>query len=137
MPTPIAGLKVGFSYDYMDGLALPFLPGTNTLSKYNEAFTAYLMFQATEKLKLNARAEYDTASNGVWYTPSATSHNAKLLGLTGTIDYSLWQNVISRVEVRWDHSLSADRPYNVGTDAAPASVEKNAVTVALNVIYNF
>jgi len=44
--------------------------------------------------------------------------------------------VISRVEVRWDHSLTSDRPYNVpGGD--PPTGEKNVVTLALNVIYNF
>jgi len=57
--------------------------------------------------------------------------------MTGTIDYSLWKNVISRIEVRWDHSLSADRPYNLPVDNPPASGEKNVVTVALNVIYSF
>ena len=56
-------------------------------------------------------------------------------GLTGTIDYSLWANVISRVEVRWDHSLSADRPYG-GTSDDPGGL-KNVVTLALNVIYSF
>src|SRR6266404_979201 len=126
-PTPLANLKVGFSYDYTDGLNLPFAPGVDTKSKYLNAVTGYLMYQATEKLKLNGRVEYTSASNGYWYTPSDTSHNSKLLGLTGTIDYSLWKNVMSRLEVRWDHSLSGDRPYNVPTGDAPTG-EKNVVT---------
>src|SRR5207244_3740368 len=130
-PTPLSNLKLGISYDYTDGMNLPFASGVDTRSKYVNATTLYLMFQATEKLKINGRAEYTSDSNGYWYTPSGTSHNAELLGLTGTIDYSLWKNVISRAEVRWDHSLSADRPYG-GTAAAPGG-QKNEVTLALNV----
>ena len=33
------------------------------------------------------------------------AYKAEVLALTGTIQYDLWKNVISRVEVRWDHSL--------------------------------
>jgi hypothetical protein len=134
-PTPLSNLKLGFSYDYMDGPNVPFAPAVDTRGKYINATTFYLMYQATEKLKFNGRAEYTSASNGIWYAPSPTSHNAELLGLTGTVDYSLWKNVITRGEVRWDHSLTGDRPYG-GTSAAPGG-EKNVVTLALNVIYNF
>ena len=134
-PTPVAGLSVGISYDYTDGPNLPFAPGVNTKSKYVNAATAYLMFQATEKLKLNARAEYTSASSGFWYAPTIAGDNAELFGLTGTVDYSLWKNVISRAEVRWDGSLNSERPYG-GTTAAPGG-QKNALTLALNVIYKF
>src|SRR5438552_5407657 len=115
---------------------LPFDTGVDTKSKYLNAVTGYLMYQATEKLKLNGRVEYTSASNGYWYTPAADSSRARLLGVTGTIDYSLWKNVISRFEVRWDHSLNGDRPYNVAAGDPPDGL-KNVVTLALNVIYNF
>ncbi len=134
-PTPLSNLKVGFSYDYTDGPNLPFAPAEDTRSKYVNVVTGYLFCQATEKMKLAGRAEYTSASNGFWYTPTASSHNAELLGLTGTVDYSLWKNVITRGEVRWDHSLTSDKPYG-GTVDAPGG-EKNVVTLALNVIYNF
>ena len=126
-PTPVTNLKVGLSYDYTDGFPAK--------ANYADVYTFYLMYQATEKLKLNGRAEYTTASSGFWYAPPAGGHHSELLGLTGTIDYSLWKNVITRGEVRWDHSLTSDRPYG-GTTAAPGG-EKNVVTLALNVIYNF
>jgi hypothetical protein len=135
VPTPLTGLTVGASYDYMDGPNMPFAAGVDTESAYLNATTLYAMYQATEKLKLNARAEYTSATSGVWYAPSATSHNAELFGLTGTIDYALWKNVTTRAEVRWDHSLNSDTPYG-GTAAVPGG-EKNALTVAMNVIYNF
>ena len=41
-----------------------------------------------------------------------------------------WDNVITRAEVRWDHSLNSDRPY--GNDN-----EKNAVTLTANIVYKF
>ena len=115
---------------------LPFALGVDTKSKYVNAVTGYLMYQPTEKLKLNGRLEYTSASNGYWYTAADDSHHAALLGVTGTLDYSLWANVISRLEVRWDHSLTGDRPYNVAAGAPPDGL-KNVVTLALNVIYNF
>ena len=35
----------------------------------------------------------------------------KLLSLTGTADYALWKNVISRAELRWDTCLTGDKPF--------------------------
>ena len=132
MPTPVEGLSVGASYDYMDGPPLAFA-APNTAG-YANAATLYTSYQATEKLKLNGRAEYTTATGGFWYAPGASS-NEKLLGLTGTLDYALWANVVSRLEARWDHSLNGDRPFG-GTAAAPGG-QKNVVTLALNLIYKF
>ena len=133
MPTPLQGLVVGASYDYMNGPPLAFAAAPNKAG-YANAGTIYTSYQATEKLKLNGRAEYTTATKGFWYTPG-TSGNEKLFGLTGTLDYALWANVVSRLEARWDHSLTGDQPFG-GTAAAPGG-QKNVVTIALNVIYKF
>src|SRR6266516_67256 len=132
MPTPVQGLSVGASYDYMNGPPLASPPPNK--AGYANAATLYASYQATEKLKLNGRAEYTTATKGFWYTPGA-SGNEELLGLTGTLDYALWANVVSRLEARWDHSLTGDRPFG-GTAAAPGG-QKNVVTMALNLIYKF
>ena len=59
-----------------------------------------------------------------------------MLGLTGTIQYDLWKNVISRLEVRWDHSLGGNNLFG-GITPGGAPAEKNAVLVAANVIYKF
>ncbi len=139
-PTPVTNLKLGFSYDYTDGPNLPFTPAVDTRGKYINVVTGYAFYQASEKLKLAGRGEYTSASSGAWYGgpaygPFATSGHAALMGWTGTIDYALWKNVISRGEMRWDHSLTGDRPYG-GTVAAPGG-EKNVITFALNMIYNF
>lgn len=55
-----------------------------------------------------------------------------LLSNTFTFDYSLWENVITRAEFRWDHSLSGDRPF--GGNENP---QKNAYILAANIIYKF
>src|SRR5437016_1575679 len=132
MPTPVEGLSVGASYDYMNGPPLAFAAPNK--AGYANAATLYTSYQASEKLKLNGRAEYTTATGGFWYAPG-TSGNEKLLGLTGTLDYALWANVVSRLEARWDHSMNADQPFG-GTAAAPGG-QKNVVTLALNLIYKF
>ncbi len=131
MPTPVQGLSVGASYDYMDGPPLAFAAPNK--AGYANAATLYTSYQASEKLKLNGRAEYTTATGGFWYAPGPG--NEKLLGLTGTLDYALWANVVSRLEARWDHSLNGDRPFG-GPAAAPGG-DKNVVTLALNLIYKF
>ena len=53
--------------------------------------------------------------------------------MTITADYALWANVVSRAELRWDHSMSGDKPY--GGTTTPN--QRNAVTLALNLIYKF
>ena len=69
---------------------------------------------------------------GEWYRqqgPNGNSDN-NVIALTGTLQYDLWQNVLSRLEVRWDQS----------TDAAygdTGDLQHNAFMFAANVIYNF
>ena len=85
-----------------------------------------------DKLKLNTRVDYLRSSSGVVYL---TKQDDQLLAITETLDYSLWANVISRAEVRWDHCLTSDRPFGGG--AGTSAGDKNALTVALNLIYKF
>jgi hypothetical protein len=44
--------------------------------------------------------------------------------------YNLWENVISRAELRWDHG---DQP----SYGSAGNLQKNAVMVAANIIYKF
>src|SRR3989442_13441152 len=59
MPTPVEGLSVGASYDYMNGPPLAFAAPNK--AGYANAATFYTSYQATENLKLNGPAEYTTA----------------------------------------------------------------------------
>jgi hypothetical protein len=52
-----------------------------------------------------------------------------------TADYSLWKNVLSRAELRWDHSLTGDRIY--GGTVAGAPDKRNALSLTGNLVYMF
>ena len=124
LTTGLEGLSVGAAFDYRDD-------GPNAVTANNYAWTAalYASFAATEKLKLNGRLDYAKGTDGTWYT---SGNNENSLGaLTVTADYSLWANVVTRAEVRWDHNLGGDDNYH-GTDQ-----DKDAVTLAANFVYKF
>ena len=130
MNTPIESLKLGAAFDAVYG------DNVGTVSQgYAYAIAGYAMFQATEKMKLSARVDYAKGSNGSFrYFANAGESNPqnKLLGLTTTLDYSLWENVITRLEFRFDRDLT-DQHQN----GPFASDDNNNYLLALNVIYRF
>ena len=83
---------------------------------------------------MNARADYAWGSNTAYGYTSVDGKN-ELFSLTGTVDYALWKNVISRIEARWDTTLTDDKPFG-GIDADYGN-DKNALSVAVNFIYQF
>jgi hypothetical protein len=125
VPTPLKALSVGVAYDYRG-----WDRGQGVDSNYANAVAGYLLVKATDRLKFAGRVEYATGTAGTWYATGGTGNNNELLGVTATIDYSIWANVITRLEFRWDHDLSGTGVFNTG-DA------ENATSLALNVIYNF
>jgi hypothetical protein len=127
--TPLQGLSLGAAFDWRTD-------GVSAFGISHDAWAAalYASFQATEKFRLNARADYTRGSDGTYYDAGliGTSDKRNELGsLTLTADYSLWANVITRGEVRWDHAFNGERPYS-GTDT-----DRDAVTLAANFIYKF
>lgn len=156
MPTPVNGLLLGLCYDYRGSSS-----DNGYDSTYANAFGGYISWQVSDKLKLNARGEYVRGSNGTWHSTgnwavyevetedefggTTTSYRTdfvpngeknELIGVTATLDYSLWANVITRLEFRWDHDCNGDGIFNdyyagvrKGTD--------DAFQLALNVIYKF
>jgi hypothetical protein len=132
IPTPINGLSAGLAWDNTTGMAFE--------DSYANAVAGYLSFQATEKLKLNGRLDWTKSSNGIFYTAATAGYN-ELMSLTTTADYSLWANVISRVELRWDTALTGDKPFGSETAATPGvpleGGTKNYVSLTLNIIYMF
>ena len=124
--TPVKGLKVGASYDYRHVREASY----NVVGKQSEdAVALYVSYQASEKLTLHARGEFARPSS---LTALANEANS-VLAITGTVQYNLWANVISRLEIRWDHSTA-------GSPAVPKPFnddDKNALLVAANIIYKF
>ncbi len=140
---PVRGVRWGVSYAYL---------GTTDFNKgddnYANALALYTSFQATERLSLHSRAEYAWSDTKVFGQFAAIdSGNSEILALTGTVQYDLWQNVISRLEVRWDHLAGDGQMTRYGGD--PAGVgggsgvpsanpgSRDHVLLALNVIYQF
>ncbi len=127
IPLGTTKLALGAAYDYRANGVFD--------GSYENAIAGYLTWQVTEKLKLNGRGEYATGSATPLGSPIgafgvSTGEHVELLGVTGTLDYSLWANAITRLEFRWDHTLSGPGVFLDGT-------KENALSAALNVIYKF
>jgi len=154
--TPIKGLTFGVSWDAIFhndvyGYTPAFSYGDNDES-YFQSIAGYCSYKATEKLTLSARFEY---ADGMGLGALADENNAsvggvdgitfknplhKVLALTGTVQYQLWENVVSRVEIRWDHAADGSDAFGgtpYGTIDGGLPDKKNEVTIAANVIYKF
>jgi hypothetical protein len=137
--TPVTGLRVGASFDYLD---------INPANNDDYSLAGYLSYQATEKLSFHARAEYfkdnlnDGGANGglLFDENLGKTGKAEVMALTATTQYDLWKNVISRVEIRWDHSLLGNDLFGGTTGATAATThpdQKNSWLLAANIIYKF
>lgn len=135
--TPLDGLAVGAAFDYRTDFDSGL--GVNLPENKAYAVAGYLSYGPKDsKFKINDRVDYTNADPGTWYPAgepgvSAMDPNREhLLSNTLTLDYALWDNVTTRGEFRWDHSLTGDRPFG-GND----NPMKNAFILAANIIYKF
>jgi hypothetical protein len=118
LSTGVEGLKVGGDFNYFDDVG-----GGSGADAYTTAL--YVSFKATEKLGLHLRGEYANATSGLGAIASGAE---KILSGTATIQYDLWENVISRLELRWDHAADGSNAFNG---------KSNDYLVAANLIYKF
>lgn len=137
--TPLTGLKVGAAFDYVENLSMSGARNVfvnNADGGNGRSYAGYVSFQATEKLSLHARGEYADMWPGM-YNTGWTTEKFKVVALTGTVQYDLWKNVMTRLEFRWDHSADGAEIFG-GEAAGPAGASrKNAYMLAANVIYKF
>src|SRR6185503_14527610 len=128
------GFNIGLAFDYReDG------PSMTGADSWAWAAAFYASFQASEKIKLNGRADYTRGTDGTYYDTGfngVSDKSNELLGLTGTLDYTLWDNVLTRLEARWDHAYHG-HPYSGTTAFGLPPSNKNAITLALNLVYKF
>jgi len=141
--TPLKGLKLGASYDYAA------IDDTSTTPD-GDAWAAalYASFSPEgSKFGVHFRGEYASHSPGL-YGPGNVSFNSlpanpnqvgvfptKVFALTGTVQYDLWKNVLSRIEARWDHSANGADAF--AGDIAGDPALKNHFMVVANLIYKF
>ena len=125
--TGVEGLSVGAALDYVD------FQGRTAPSGSAWVAGLYTSFQATEKLSLHARGEYGRGNSG--FNPGIGGDSAFDVW-TGTLtaQYDLWQNVITRVEYRWDN---LDEPIHGDSTQFPGASLYNGHAFMLNVIYVF
>jgi hypothetical protein len=120
LPTPVAALKFGGAFDYLNARDTDF----NTW-----VLAGYGTYQFNDKLSLNVRGEYQDVPGG----------DAAQEELTATVQYNLWANVLTRLEVRWDHADHAPGGADVfeshGTGGG--TFMRDAFLLAAQAIYTF
>jgi hypothetical protein len=134
IPTPNSKLKFGTSFDYLELHDSGANAATGAVNKSDDStwtVAVYGNLQATDKLSFNARAEYLDDSAGLIYG----GYGPQAEEFTFTTQYQLWANVLSRVELRWDH-VEHGTPFDASTTTG-SPVHANAFMVALNLIYQF
>ena len=142
--TPVKNLKVGAALDYL--ITTGYGNGSSDGDGDATSLSLYASLQATEKLSLHLRGEYaETDTTLLGGTGNLSGGNSKFLALTSTLQYDLWNNVISRLEIRWDHQAGdgdmagwGNAPTTVETlGSTPAGTKQNNVLIAANIIYKF
>jgi hypothetical protein len=133
LPLPIEGLALGAAWDYRFSERSRG-PAVDNAAEYATTIAGYLSYQMTKQLKLSARGEYATGSAGTWGAKAVGgTSNEEFLGITGTLDITVWANVLTRIEVRWDKDLT-DGGGSFGNATNP---HDDALIAGLNLIYKF
>jgi len=138
LPTPSSALKLGASFDYLNFKD----------SGAGDVWVAGLFatIQSSDKLSFNFRGEIVDATKlpmatspfgatTVFGNPAYAGHYAG--EVTATIQYQLWNNVLSRVEFRWDHVDSNAFGYSQAAGNVGAPMKENDFLLALNLVYQF
>ena len=131
LATPVTGLRLGFSFDYLD---------VHNVRGETWSIAGYASYQfPNSKLSLHLRGEYlrDRGDHKFFIDSDGNPTNPdRALALTATAQYDLWKNVITRLELRWDHSLTGKGVWG-GTDSTSPGSLDNEVMLAANIIYKF
>jgi hypothetical protein len=153
--TGVTGLRAGISYDYFGKQSQGPFAGIGSIAEaWANSVAVYASFQATEKWSFHGRAEYFWESTGAGTGNSGpVAGPDKVFALTGTAQYDLWKNVLTRLELRWDHqagnqtggilggyyggTLVNAGGANVGVPSGIGATKHDAFIVAANVIYKF
>ncbi len=126
--TPWKQITTGVAFDYARNYGGGFsIPGSNGNTDVL-ALGLYGTYKASDKLSLSARGEYVEADA---YSNDKYANSQNLIELTGTVEYDLWANVQSRLELRWDQNLS------VSDGLLNGAAYRDAVGLYANIIYKF
>lgn len=151
MPLPVTGLSAGLAFDYTSASWDDHYYYYEDDNYSQDAYTVglYLTWQATEKLSLNLRGEYAHGHekdkyNDIYYYSGYSEtdkYDADVYSVTATLQYNLWANVISRLELRYDNVCYEDHysyAYYGDTYASYKDhYSDDAWALYLNIIYKF
>jgi hypothetical protein len=138
--TPLTGLSFGAAWDNISDADV----AGYDVGNFN-SIAGYAAYKINDKASINGRFEYANGSalQGLEYInnflPSGAAYDGaldKVIAVTGTFEYDLWANVISRLEVRWDHNAGGGGPA-FGGETAGVPTKNNELLIAANVIYKF
>jgi len=137
MNTPLKELKVGGSFDYLQvgPQSLTAAPGGN-VGAYQNNWAVYASYQLTEKMSVNVRGEYFRQSKFL----GGLTLPDKVIEGTATLQYDLWKNVLSRLEIRWDHQtgdLAQGNPNPAYGNAPFDHGVNNSYILLANIVYKF
>ena len=124
IPTPIDGLALGAAWDHVTDI--------NSVDGLDaDVFALYASYQATDKMSVHGRVEYLDGDHDALFgatTSAGAAADDEMLSLTATVQYDLWDNVLTRAEVRWDSQEDGDGIYDGDDDI---------LTFSLNAVYSF
>jgi hypothetical protein len=129
LATPVTGLRVGAALDVLD---------VHNLSGETWDVALYASYQMTEKMSFHGRAEYlrDRGNQTFFATAPQSGASSRVFELTTTLQYDLWQNVLTRLEFRWDHSADGSLAFG-GKTPFSTPTRHNAYLLAANIVYKF
>lgn len=134
--TPWKQFTAGVAFDYVQN----FLGGYSDYDyvEHNdiEVIGLYGTYKVTDKLSFDGRAEYLHGQEKYNYVGGGGGYSSEAFELTGTMEYDMWANVMTRLEVRWDHFGSYDTPYAIYEDNDSVD-KKDSLGLYANVIYKF
>jgi hypothetical protein len=144
--TPWKQLTGGASFDFVQNYGGGYSEDSATFTVNAISLALYGTYKATDKLSFDARAEY--YENDGYFSEGdgaySTEGSGNLVSLTGTVEYDLWANVVSRLELRWDQNLSyASVPGLQSGVLLPLATYDNAVSeresvgLYANIVYKF
>jgi hypothetical protein len=155
--TPVTGLSFGASWDSIQDVAMVGSPATTFVGApasfdagYFQAIAGYASYKINDKASINGRFEYadgtalslgevvaNSGINGAGALTVPVGTLDKVIAVTGTFEYDLWANVISRIEVRWDKNAGSGGYAFGGIGSGAAPTANNEILIAANVIYKF
>ncbi|MGH7950597.1 MAG: outer membrane beta-barrel protein [Limisphaerales bacterium] len=125
--TPWSKLTTGLAFDYAEHF------DAEPVNVW--ALGLYATYKATDKLSLNGRAEYVAADKD--NDSYITGTTPDFMEITATVEYDLWANVISRLELRYDQVLDNVAGINSAIGSGSGTFSRDSVGLYANIIYKF